>query len=463
MRLWLLFLGSASSLAAAEYVFSDSADSVGAHSQSYPLTTCNGLTIGSTTSSIEVPSSLVTVCIYRASLDETVHDSPPSIVTWQRSISHGLDTALRQQTRIAQTVFSKRLPLETQLEVLHQAGDRHTIVLSLPSWLLPRIDELLPSDAKVTLVSSTPLEAVPKHAIERLEQLTASLRFSPKYDAALSSMSEVDIAADLAVLTGQRPDAPWITRHSYTSGARQAAHWLRKQIEQDERANCTFEHFRAAFAPNVICRFTGRKSGSKVVILSAHLDSRGTFGEVRAPGADDDGSGTGGILAVARAIRNYVESFEHDVMLCLFAGEEQGLVGSRAFAPQVRAAGLDVIIMLQSDMIAYRKPGEPLQLGFPADGTATAAATDLVSNISSMYAPQLRVGPTRACCSDHQSFFEQGLASTQLFERAGDIALPVYHDSHDLTTQKGYDFYQLKSIAQVMLATVLVTGNATIV
>lgn len=38
------------------------------------------------------------------------------------------------------------------------------------------------------------------------------------------------------------------------------------------------------------------------VIISAHYDSRGSFGRTRAPGGDDDGSGTTSLLAIARAI-----------------------------------------------------------------------------------------------------------------------------------------------------------------
>ena len=68
------------------------------------------------------------------------------------------------------------------------------------------------------------------------------------------------------------------------------------------------------------------------VIISGHYDSRGSFGSARAPGGDDDGSGTTGILSIARTIARKRIKFHANVELCTFAGEEQGLLGSRAYA-----------------------------------------------------------------------------------------------------------------------------------
>lgn len=53
---------------------------------------------------------------------------------------------------------------------------------------------------------------------------------------------------------------------------------------------------------------------------------------VRAPGGDDDGSGTVSILSIARAISKRAIRFHSNVELVAFAGEEQGLLGSRAYA-----------------------------------------------------------------------------------------------------------------------------------
>ena len=75
--------------------------------------------------------------------------------------------------------------------------------------------------------------------------------------------------------------------------------------------------------------------------------------------------------------------------------------------------------------------------------------TQLVSNLSAIYSPELKVGFTPACCSDHQacgmiiypsngtdvglqSFHQMGFPATQVFERAGPIVDPMYHNSGKL-------------------------------
>lgn len=71
---------------------------------------------------------------------------------------------------------------------------------------------------------------------------------------------------------------------------------------------------------------------TETLLLSAHYDSRGSFGSTRAPGGDDDGSGTTALLAIARTIARKGITFRKNVQLCAFAGEEQGLLGSKAYA-----------------------------------------------------------------------------------------------------------------------------------
>ena len=65
--------------------------------------------------------------------------------------------------------------------------------------------------------------------------------------------------------------------------------------------------------------------------MSAHLDSINLKGNATspAPGADDDGSGSAGVLEIARALKDFKS--RHDLRLVLFGGEEQGLFGSKHY------------------------------------------------------------------------------------------------------------------------------------
>lgn len=88
---------------------------------------------------------------------------------------------------------------------------------------------------------------------------------------------------------------------------------------------------------------------TSTVLISGHYDSRGSFGSQRvispsfvvnlrvlnahqAPGGNDDGSGTIALLGIARAVARTGLKFRSNVELVAFAGEEQGLYGSKAYA-----------------------------------------------------------------------------------------------------------------------------------
>lgn len=107
-----------------------------------------------------------------------------------------------------------------------------------------------------------------------------------------------------------------------------------KVASANPSVKCHFHHFLPGFAPNVICTYPSLDNSTERVILSAHYDSRGSFGETRAPGGDDDGSGTGHLLGIAEAIANEKVEFQKSVTLAFFAGEEQGLYGSYYYASE---------------------------------------------------------------------------------------------------------------------------------
>ncbi|KAF8961091.1 Zn-dependent exopeptidase [Flammula alnicola] len=321
------------------------------------------------------------------------------------------------------------------------------------------IDTLLPPFWKSRLLPTTPVEYVPipDRATKAVKQILANLKFDPVVASVVNNISIAQIKNDIRFLTGEDEKSGIISRHSFSTGAITAAHWLKERVESTG-ASCRLVPFLTGFAPNVICRYDAIKDTNATVLISGHYDSRGSFGNTRAPGGDDDGSGTTGVLSIARTIGRKGVKFHSNVELAFFAGEEQGLLGSKAYARELKDTGANLTLMVQADMTAYRAPGEPLQLGLP-DLIGSPEVTQLVANISAIYSPELHVGYTPACCSDHQSFHEQGFPATQVFERAGPIADPMYHNSGDLSDRDGYDFDQLYSIAKVQFATILHTAG----
>jgi len=77
---------------------------------------------------------------------------------------------------------------------------------------------------------------------------------------------------------------------------------------------------------NIVAEIPGSEKPDEVVIIGAHLDSwdLGT-------GATDNGTGSMAVLAAARALQKIGVKPKRTIRFVLFTGEEQGLVGSRAY------------------------------------------------------------------------------------------------------------------------------------
>ncbi len=125
------------------------------------------------------------------------------------------------------------------------------------------------------------------------------------------------------------------------------------------RSDITISKFNHTWTQfSVIARFEGESDGP-VTILGAHEDSINLNSPTngRAPGADDDGSGTVNLIEIFRAL--VAADFKPSTPLELqwYSGEEAGLLGSQAIAKDYKSQGVDVKAFLELDMTAYFAPG----------------------------------------------------------------------------------------------------------
>ena len=89
-----------------------------------------------------------------------------------------------------------------------------------------------------------------------------------------------------------------------------------------------------------------------MVLVTAHLDSINLAGgpQAQAPGADDNGSGSAGLLTIARIFAGH--QGVADLRLILFGGEEQGLFGSRQYVAGLEPAERSrIAAVVNMDMI----------------------------------------------------------------------------------------------------------------
>jgi Zn-dependent M28 family amino/carboxypeptidase len=246
----------------------------------------------------------------------------------------------------------------------------------------------------------------------------------------------------------------FLTRLSTASVTTQAQKWIADYFSSlglDVRT----EPFRAGYSHNIIAEIPGSVDPSKIVLFGAHYDSRSTSlsnPNQRAPGADDNGSGTVAVMEIARVFAKSKQKFSYTIRFCAWSGEEQGLYGSRDYASKAKRAGENLIATLNADMIGYRKSNTPLTIALDSR-YVTQWLVDSVANLTKAYVPQLTIGYNSGCCSDQQSFYEQGFPAMGFFETTGTtVAYPHYHQSTDLPQY--IDFEQLGLITKSAAATI---------
>jgi hypothetical protein len=106
-------------------------------------------------------------------------------------------------------------------------------------------------------------------------------------------------------------------------------------------------------AMNVFAVLPGRdaKLRDEHVVVGSHLDHLGVSrGQVH-PGADDDASGTTGVMAVAQMLAKNPLRPARSVLFVCFCGEENGLIGSDFFAKNCPVPLSSIVAELQLDMI----------------------------------------------------------------------------------------------------------------
>lgn len=136
-----------------------------------------------------------------------------------------------------------------------------------------------------------------------------------------------------------------------------------KPLDASAKLNITLNENRST-TQNVVGIFDGAdpKLKSEFVTVSAHYDHLKTTaaGDVY-PGADDDGSGTTSVLAIARAMS--LQRPKRSILVIFHAGEELGLLGSEYntdVAPVVPLAS--TVVDLNIDMIGRsHQPGDDSQ------------------------------------------------------------------------------------------------------
>jgi len=102
---------------------------------------------------------------------------------------------------------------------------------------------------------------------------------------------------------------------------------------------------------------------NQVVAIGAHYDHVGmnpfAAGDKIFNGADDDGSGTVGVMAIAKAFAEGAQKPKRSILFIWHAGEEKGLWGSDYYTSNSTVPISSIVTQLNVDMIGrYQNPGD---------------------------------------------------------------------------------------------------------
>ena len=182
---------------------------------------------------------------------------------------------------------------------------------------------------------------------------------------------------------------------------------------------------------NVIAIQYGTQYPDEYIICGGHYDSF-AFSGATEPGADDNASGTAGIMEIARILSQY--ELQRSIIYCAFTAEECGLYGSEYYAQKCSNDGLNVLGYFNLDMIGYLKPGTPVHVSLIYPSFAAPLA-NYNNNITDIYFPNIPITSYPGLSggdSDHTSFNQNGIYGIWTFED-WQYDSPHIHTSNDLS------------------------------
>jgi len=182
---------------------------------------------------------------------------------------------------------------------------------------------------------------------------------------------------------------------------------------------------------NVVGAHYGTVRPDDIYILGAHYDSK------NGPGADDNASGTAGIMEAARVLSQY--EFEATLIFIGFDREEQDLVGSTAYAQD--HSDDDILGMVEMDMISYNNSGSDMARIYGRD--SSEPLKESLAEAISLYGNGLSsVDSGVIGRSDHEPFQDEGFQACLLIEY--DVWDNIYYhtlnDSVDTPNYIDYTF-----------------------
>lgn len=240
------------------------------------------------------------------------------------------------------------------------------------------------------------------------------------------------------------------TRHSLTEKYVESAKWAEARFKAmgytarlEEYSDYNTRQYNVVAEKN----FSAAKG---FFIVCGHLDSTSPQSKTLAPGADDNASGSAGVIEIATLLAS--NPTVGRVRFVLFAGEELGLKGSGAYVRQLKADNeLDKVLgVANMDMIGFdRQP--PLSTLLETRQAHEKFVARFVREAEGLgMKPSVSYRPWG---SDHVPFLNQGIPCILMIEDEYEDN-PNYHQTTDLLKDVNLDLAAgiVESIVRVITA-----------
>jgi hypothetical protein len=287
--------------------------------------------------------------------------------------------------------------------------------------------------------------------------------WSPVIQAMLTQVDQNQVYTMTGGLSGEWPvmidSQPYTitTRHALSGEPIQKATQYLYQYYQDLGLDTSYDNFSFAGEQlsNVIAQKRGTVFPERIFMITSHFDDVPVTPP--APGADDDASGTVGVMLAASILSQY--EFGCTLRFANFNAEEYGMIGSEDYAHQAYCAGEDIRGVINLDMIAWNTPQSDPEMDLHA--LATIPGSSQIASIFTETVTTYGLGITTTDAdpvisrSDHASFWRYDMPAILVSEDIDDFN-PNYHSADDsLDNLQDLDYFtdmikaSLGTLAQV--------------
>lgn len=177
-------------------------------------------------------------------------------------------------------------------------------------------------------------------------------------------------------------------------------------------------------AENICGIVKGTSKPDSVLVLSAHYDHLGGMGaDIYFPGANDNASGISFLMTLARYYARHPQPYS--IAFICFAGEENGLAGSKYFTEHPLLELSKIKFLINVDMVGTGETGITV-----VNASIHPKEFALLQQINNKEKYLVKINPRgKAANSDHYFFTEKGVPAFFIYTQGG---ISAYHDVYDL-------------------------------